>query len=191
MVRFIKASSLLLVIAILQGCATAAVTGVAAGASVAYDRRTTGTVIDDQAIEIKGAYALFTNKEIHDQSHVNITSYNGIVLLSGETPTEDLKQAITNEIKRLPKVRRIYNEMTIAAPSALPSRSNDTWLTSKLNAKMLGNENTDAFHIKVVTERGIVYLMGLVTHQEAEHAVHVAKNTGGVLRVVKLFEYTD
>lgn len=122
---------------LIQGCAPAVVGGAATGAAVAYDRRTTGTVIDDQGIEFKAAYALFNNKEIYDQSHINVTSFNGVVLLTGETPSESLKQKATAEVKQIPKVRRIHNELAIAAPSALPSRSTDTWITSKIKAKML------------------------------------------------------
>lgn len=182
---------LVLPVLLLQGCAPAVVGGAAAGAGVAYDRRTTGTVIDDQGIEFKAKYALFNNKEIHDQSHINVTSYNGIVLLTGETPSESLKQKVTAEVKQIPKVRRVHNELAIAAPSALPSRSSDAWITSKIKAKMTTDERTDPFHIKVVTARGIVYLMGLVSRAEADQAVSLVKNTAGVQRVVKIFEYTD
>lgn len=182
---------LVLPVLLLQGCAPAVVGGAAAGAGVAYDRRTTGTVIDDQGIEFKAKYALFNDKEIHDQSHINVTSYNGIVLLTGETPSESLKQKVTTEVKQIPKVRRIHNELAIAAPSALPSRSSDAWITSKIKAKMTTDERTDPFHIKVVTARGIVYLMGLVSRAEADQAVSLVKNTAGVQRVVKIFEYTD
>lgn len=178
-------------IVLLQGCAPVVVGGAATGASVAYDRRTTGTVIDDQGIEFKASYALFNNKEIYDQSHINVTSYNGILLVTGETPSQSLKQQVTTELQKIPKVRKIYNELTIAAPSALPSRSTDAWITSKLKTKMTTNESTDPFHIKVVTERGIVYLMGLLSHAEADQAVNLVKSTAGVQRVVKIFEYTD
>jgi len=176
---------------LIQGCAPAVVGGAATGAAVAYDRRTTGTVIDDQGIEFKAAYALFNNKEIYDQSHINVTSFNGVVLLTGETPSESLKQKATVEVKQIPKVRRIHNELAIAAPSALPSRSTDTWITSKIKAKMATDERIDPFHIKVVTERGIVYLLGLVSRSEAQQAVNLVTNTAGVQRVVKIFEYTD
>ncbi len=186
-----KFACLLLPVLLLQGCATAVVTGAATGASVAYDRRTTGTVIDDQGIEFKASYALFNNKEIYDQSHINVTSYNGVVLLTGETPSESLKQKVTAELKQIPKVRRIHNELAIAAPSALPSRSSDAWITSKVKAKMAADKQTKSYHIKVVTERGVVYLMGLVSRSEADAAVSVVKSSAGVQRVVKIFEYTD
>ena len=182
---------LALPVLLIQGCAPAVVGGAATGAAVAYDRRTTGTVIDDQGIEFKAAYALFDNKEIYDQSHINVTSFNGVVLLTGETPSESLKQKATAEVKQIPKVKRIHNELAIAAPSALPSRSTDTWITSKIKAKMATDERIDPFHIKVVTERGIVYLLGLVSRAEAQQAVNLVTNTAGVQRVVKILEYTD
>ncbi|PHS31625.1 MAG: BON domain-containing protein [Methylophaga sp.] len=182
---------LLLSVMLLQGCATAIVTGAATGASVATDRRTTGTVIDDQGIEFKAAHAIFKNKEIYDQSHINITSYNGLVLMTGETPTESLKQQAESIVKNLPKVRRVFNEVIIAAPSALPSRSSDTWITSKIKTKLTLEKGVNPLNIKVVTEHGIVYLMGIVSHAEADKAILVITQSAGVQRVVKLFEYTD
>ena len=128
---------LMIPVILLQGCAAAVVSGVATGAAVVHDRRTTGSVIDDQGIEFKASKALFINKAIYEQSHINVTSFNGIVLITGETPTAELKQQVTAEIQAIPKVRRIHNELLIAAPSALPSRSSDAWITSKIKAKMI------------------------------------------------------
>lgn len=182
---------LILSIMILQGCATAVVTGGAAGASLVHDRRSTGSVIDDQGVEFKASYALFKNKEIYDQSHINVTSYNGIVLITGETLTEELKQRVTTEIKAIPKVRRVHNELLIAAPSALPSRSSDTWITSKIKSKFTTASDIDPFYIKVVTEHGVVYLMGMVTRAEADRAVAITAASAGVQRVIKIFEYID
>ena len=182
---------LIIPIMILQGCATAVVTGGATGVALVHDRRSTGSIIDDQGIEFKASYALFTNKEIYDQSHINVTSYNGIVLITGETLTEELKQKVTAKIKAIPKVRRIHNELIIAAPSALPSRSSDTWITSKIKTKLTTTKGIDPFYIKVVTEHGIVYLMGMVSHAEAAKAVDITATSAGVQRVVKIFEYTD
>jgi len=181
---------LLIAITLLQGCATAVVTG-ATGVSVHHDRRSTGAIIDDQGIEFKAASALFFNKEIYDQSHINVTSYNGIVLITGETLTESLKQQVTAELKAINKVRRIHNELTIAAPSSLPSRSSDTWLTTKIKSKLTTDGNIDPFYIKVVTENGVVYLMGVVTHAEANAAITVVSQSAGVQRVIKIFEYID
>ncbi|MFW5451172.1 MAG: BON domain-containing protein [Methylophagaceae bacterium] len=182
---------LLIPIILLQGCATAIVTGGATGTAIVSDRRSAGAVIDDQGIEFKASYRLFTNKEIYDQSHINVTSYNGIVLITGETPTEELKQQINAEIKAIPKVRRIYNELIIAAPSALPSRSSDTWITSKIKTKLATGDDINPFYVKVVTEHGIVYLMGIVSHTEAQNAVNIVTTSAGVQRVVKIFEYND
>lgn len=182
---------LLLSILLLQGCAATIVTGALAGVAVASDKRTTGTVIDDQAIELKASYAIRNNKEIYDQSHINVTSYNGLVLITGETPTTTLKQQVEAEINKIPKVRHIFNELIIAAPSALPSRSSDTWITSKIKAKLAAKEGINPLNIKVVTEHGIVYLMGIISNAEADQAILVVTHSAGVQRVVKLFEYTD
>jgi len=181
----------ILPIIVLQGCATAVITGAATGVSVAHDRRSAGAVIDDQGIEFKASYTLFNNKEIYDQSHINVTSYNGIVLITGETLTEQLKQKITAEVKAINKVRRIHNELIIAAPSALPSRTSDTWITSKIKTKLALEKGIDPFYIKVVTEHGIVYLMGVVSHAEADKAVTIVTQSAGVQRVIKIFEYND
>jgi len=182
---------LLIPILLLQACAAAVVGGAATTAAVAYDRRTAGAILDDQSIEIKAKYAIFQDKDLYNQSNINVTSYNGFVLLSGETPTESLKQKATNLVKDIPKVRKVYNELAISGPSALTSRSSDSWITTKLKTKMTQDENVDPFYVKVVTERGIVYLMGKLTKAEADQAVAVARSTKGVLRVVKIFEYID
>ncbi len=182
---------LIVSIMILQGCATAVVTGGATGAALVHDRRSTGSVIDDQGIEFKASYELFNNEEIYDQSHINVTSYNGIVLITGEILTEELKQKVTAEIKAIPKVRHIHNELIIAAPSALPSRSSDTWITSKIKSKLTTAGDVDPFYIKVVTEHGVVYLMGMVTRAEADRAVEITSTSAGVQRVIKIFEYID
>lgn len=182
---------LIMPVMLLQGCATAVVTGAATGAAVIHDRRSAGTVIDDQAVEFKVSGALFSNKNIYDQSHINVTSYNGIVLLTGETPNENLKQQVTKEVQAIPNVRRIHNELLIAAPSSLPSRSSDAWITSKIKAKLTADKYIDPFYVKVVTEHGIVYLMGLVSHAEADRVVDIITQSAGVQRVIKIFEYND
>jgi osmotically-inducible protein OsmY len=175
----------------LQGCATAVVTGVATGASVLHDRRTTGTVIDDEAIELKASRAFYNDKNLYNQSHINVTSYNGIVLVTGEVLTESLKQQVSAIVSNIEKVRRVHNELMIAAPSALPSRSSDAWITSKIKAKYTAEKGLDPFYIKVVTEHGVVYLMGIVSQAEAEKASQIAAKSAGVQRVIKIFEYSN
>ena len=181
----------LIPIILLQGCATAIITGAATGVSLVHDRRTTGAVIDDQGVEFKAALAIFNNKDIYEQSHINITSYNGIILITGETLTEQLKQQVYDLVRVIPKVRTIHNELIIAAPSSLPSRSSDAWITSKVKAKITSDRQIDPFYIKVVTEHGIVYLMGIVNQSESDRAVSIASNSAGVQRVVKIFEYSN
>ena len=176
---------------LLQGCATAIITGAATGVSIVHDRRTTGAVIDDQGVEFKAALAIFNNKDIYEQSHINVTSYNGIILITGETLTEQLKQQVYDLVRIIPKVRTIHNELIIAAPSSLPSRSSDAWITSKVKAKITSDRQVDPFHIKVVTEHGIVYLMGIVNQSESDRAVGITSNSAGVQRVVKMFEYSN
>ena len=176
---------------LLQGCATAIITGAATGVSIVHDRRTTGAVIDDQGIEFKAALAIFNNKDIYEQSHINITSYNGIILITGETLTEQLKQQVYDLVRVIPKVRTIHNELIIAAPSSLPSRSSDAWITSKVKAKITSDRQIDPFYIKVVTEHGVVYLMGIVNQSESDRAVGITSNSAGVQRVVKMFEYSN
>lgn len=176
---------------LLQACATAVITGAATGVSLAHDRRTTGSVIDDQGIEFKAASTIYKNKVIYDQSHINVTSYNGTVLLTGETLSDQLKQQAYDLVRDIPKVHTIHNELNIAAPSALTSRSSDAWITSKVKAKITAEKGLDPFYVKVVTENGVVYLMGVVTRSEAEQAVLIASNSAGVQRVVKIFEYLD
>ncbi len=182
---------LIMPVILLQGCAAAVVTGAATGAAVVHDRRSAGTVLDDQSIEIKVSTILYSNKKIYDQSHVNATSYNGVVLLTGETPNDNLKQQVTKEVQTIANVRRVHNELLIAAPSSLPSRSSDAWITSKIKAKLTADEYIDPFFIKVVTEHGVVYLLGLVSRAEAERVVGIVSQSAGVQRVVKIFEYTD
>ena len=181
----------LITIVLLQGCATAIITGAATGVTIAHDRRTTGAVIDDQGVEFKAALAIFNNKDIYEQSNINVTSYNGIILITGETLTEQLKRQVYDLVRVIPKVRTIHNELIIAAPSSLPSRSSDAWITSKVKAKITSDRQIDPFYIKVVTEHGVVYLMGIVNQSESDRAVGIASNSAGVQRVVKMFEYSN
>lgn len=182
---------LLVVIISLGGCAAAVVTGGAAGASMAIDKRTTGTIIEDQAIELKISEAFRDNEEIRKQAHWNAISYNTKVLLTGEAPSEILRNRMADLASRVPKVTGVHNEITIAAPSSMMSRSSDTVITGKVKTKLLADKNTEGLSIKVATEKGVVYLMGLVSREQANLATDIVRQTGGVQKVVKLFEYID
>lgn len=176
---------------VLQGCAGVVVAGGATGAAVAHDQRTAGSVLEDQAIELKIANAIRSDKELNDQSHINVTSYNGLVLLTGEAPTDALRKRAEEHARNTQKVRKVYNELVLAAPSSLVSRSGDTVLTTKVKTRMVAEKDFDATRIKVVTENGVVYLMGLVSRDKAAIATQIASETGGVQRVVTLYEYVD
>ena len=189
--QFYRNILILLAIVTIQGCAAAVVAGGATGAAVAVDRRTTGTMIEDESIELKAGQAFRDDPEINDNAHWNVTSFNTVVLISGEAPTEEMKERMGNLVKELPKVSHVYNEITIAAPSALVSRSSDSLITSKVKTKLLTLDNFDGTKVKVVTEKGVVYLMGLVTHEESDRATEATRQVGGVQKVVKLFQYID
>jgi osmotically-inducible protein OsmY len=170
---------------LLQSCFPLAVTGVAAGAMMATDRRTTGVYVEDQNIELK-ALGVFHG---YDTAHVNATSYNLTVLLTGEVPDEAVKKRIAEAVRAIPSVKNVVDETQIAGVSSMASRGNDSLVTSNVKARMLNNKVFNATQVKVVTEAGVVYLMGLVTRAEGEEAVFVTRNTSGVSRVVPIFEY--
>lgn len=191
MTRYYRLLIVLLLPAILGGCVAAAVTATGTGAAVAVDKRTTGTMIEDQSIELKAKTALANDEEISDNAHINVTSYNTVVLVTGEAPTDAMRERIIDIIRNIPKVSHVYNEVSVAAPSSLMSRSSDSLITSKVKTRLLSAEDVPGLNIKVVTDKGAVYLMGLITREEAERATDVARRTGGVQKVVKLFQYTD
>ncbi len=178
------------ILPLLQGCPAAFFAGAVATGAVAYDRRTAGTVLDDQLIELKAMNRFYADEELSRKAHIGVVSYNNIVLLTGEAPTEELKRRAEAIVRSIPKVRGVHNEIRIAAPSSLAARSADAMITAKVKAEMVA-KGFDALRVKVVTSNGTVYLMGLVTHEEAEKATEIARQVGGVQKVVKLFEYID
>ncbi len=178
----------------LQGCSTTATLATTGGgaAVTSADQRSIGAIIDDNwSIEHAAGYVINEDPELADKTHINITSYNGIVLITGEAPTEKLHRDVERTVKSMPKVRRIHNMVTVAAPSSFLTRASDTTLTARIKASMLGEENFPASKIKVVTENGATYLMGLVARKEGATAVTITQGISGVQKIVKLFEYTD
>jgi len=190
-ISYLRTYILLTVAILLQACAAAVLTGGAAGVSMATDKRTTGTVIEDQSIELKAFKAFSDNKEISDKAHLNVTSYNTVVLVTGETPDEALRRQAIDIVRNIPKVTHVHDEITIAAPSSLMSRSSDSLITSKVKARLLADKNVKGLSIKVVTDKGVVYLMGIISREQGRMATEIARQTGGVQKVVMLFEYTD
>ena len=174
----------------LLGCAiTAAGSGAAAIATL--DRRTAGTIIEDQTIELKAYESIRANEELAKKTHINITSYNTAVLITGESPLDKMRQEVISLVTAVEKVTHVYNEITIAAPSSMVSRSGDVYITTKVKTKLFADKILNGLTIKIVTEKVVVYLMGIVNHQEAEIVTNIARETGGVQKVVKLFQYID
>lgn len=173
----------------LQGCAGIVIAGGATAGAMANDRRSSGAYADDETIEWKIIDVLYKDEEISDQTHLNATSYNGIVLLTGEIPNETMRVKIQQKIGGVPGVRQLHDETSIAAPSSMMSRSGDSWITSKVKTALLTDDTQMGTRTKVVTDKGVVYLMGIVSPQEADKLTDIARRVGGVQKVVKVFEY--
>ncbi len=150
--------------------------------------RSAGGFIDDEIIETKALVNIDKSSEQLAQSHIVVVSFNGTVLLAGQVGSEELRQAAAQAVSKL-NVRRVHNEITVSGDTSMVARSNDTWITSKIKSKVLVNGDIDGSTIKVVTENGVVYLMGLVSKQEAEAITEIARTTAGVQKVVRIFEY--
>lgn len=177
-----------------SGCALLLVGGGAAGgAMLLHDRRTTGTIWEDQTIEWKAATAIAKDPQLSDpeRANVSVTSYNRVVLLSGEVATPELRQQAAEIARYVPEVEQVYNELLVAPPSTPADRAIDAALTTQVKASLLQVDlpGFDPTRIKVVTSAGTVYLLGLVKPAEAEAVVDTAKYVSGVQQVVKLFEY--
>ncbi len=183
--------SIIIATPFLVGCVPMFAVGTAAGtgAYISEDRRTSGMFIEDEGIELKGARHI--HQQYGDHVHINVTSYNRIVLLSGEVPTAAIRADVEKLMMGVENVRKIYNELVIAANTTLASRSNDTLITSKVKARFLAERKFQINHIKIVTENEVVFLLGVVTRQEADNAAQIASSTAGVKKVVKAFEYLN
>ena len=153
--------------------------------------RTLGSWIEDENIETKAMVNVRGSNDAFDNAHLVIVSYNGYVLIAGQVQSQALKDQATRVVKEIRGVRRIYNELEIAAPSSGMTRTSDTWITSKVKSYLLASSDIQGNRVKVVTENGVVYLMGLATREEAERIAAEAADTSGVQRVVKLFELLD
>ena len=182
--------ALLAILPLLHGCTAAVVGGAAAtGVVVAQDRRTVGAITEDESIEIKTGNRI--SNRFPEGIHVNVTSYNRIVLLTGEVPDAATKTEIGRIARGVENVRNVVNELAIAGESSYTVRGNDGVITSKVKARFVDAGKFNALHVKVVTENSIVYLMGIVTKKEAEDATEIARTTSGVQKVVRVFEYTN
>lgn len=173
----------------MQGCAPLLVGAAATtGVIVATDRRTTGAQLDDTTMSTTLFYKI--NEKYGDKVHISVTSYNGIVLLTGEVPDQEASEGVAQMAAKEDRVRAVQNELLIGPLSDLSSRANDSFITSKVKARFIDSDFSPT-HVKVVTERGIVYLMGLVKKEEGEQATEITRKTSGVKRVIRIFEYND
>ena len=172
----------------LQGC-PAVMIGAAGGTALAiHDRRDSATILQDQRIESIATDKLYDDPQLKGKIHINITSYNRVVLLSGEVLTHAAREQATKIVQNVPGIRVIHNELVVADLTSFASRSKDSLITSKVKAEMLNEKDVDSTRVKVVTENGNVFLMGLVTEKEAELAVNVARNVDDVKQVTRIFE---
>ncbi|RYX88398.1 MAG: BON domain-containing protein [Comamonadaceae bacterium] len=170
----------------LSGCLPLVVGGAAMTGMVATDRRTSGAQLEDEGIELRATSRV--RETMGERGHVNVTSYNRQVLLTGEVPTEQDKQNVEQMVSRVPNVRAIVNELAVLGNTTLAARSNDTLVTGKVKASLVDAKDLYANSFKVVTERGTVYLLGRVTAKEADRATAITRSVGGVQRVVRVLE---
>lgn len=181
-----KFTLIALCIPLLGGCVGAAVVGAGAGALMVVDRRPSEIYIADQGLELRASSRI--DEKFGDKVHVSVTSYNRMMLLTGEVPTAEIKAEVEKIAAGVPDVKSIANELAIAGPSSFGVRSNDSYITSKVKARFVDANKFSANVVKVVTEAGVVFLLGIVTQAEADAAVEIARTTGGVLKVVRVFE---
>lgn len=173
----------------LTGCFPVVATGVGTGAIMHEDRRTAGTFIEDEEIELKAGSRI--GDALKDDVHINVTSINRSVLLTGEARTDAAKREAEQIARSITNVRNVTNDIKVSGLASFTSRSNDTYITSRVKMEMVRASKFSVNHVKVVTEDGVVYLMGMVTRKEAEDATEIARAVGGVQKVVKVFEYVD
>lgn len=184
--RLLRWTLLVAMIPSLTGCFGAAIVGVGAGALMAADRRPTETYLTDEGIEVRAVTRL--NEQLGDRVHINVTSFNRTALLTGEVPDTAVRAEAEKIVGSVPNVKAISNELQIAGASSLAARSTDTYITSKVKARFIDANKFAVHHVKVVTEAGTVFLLGLVTRQEADVAANIASTTAGVQKVVRVFE---
>jgi osmotically-inducible protein OsmY len=175
--------------AALSGCVPVVAGGAAVGGSAAADRRTSGAYVEDESIEWKTSGRI--KDQLGDKIHLNVTSFNRNVLLTGEALNDATKAKAENLARTVENVRNVTNELQISGPSSLASRSNDAYLTTKVKGAFFTENRFSPIYVKVVTENSVVYLLGMVTHKEADDAVEIARGIEGVSKVVKVFEYIE
>jgi len=188
-IKSTKLVGILLILTALQGCAAVAVVAITTGASMATDRRSIGNQIDDQSIQVEAYNEISKNKTLSSNTNLHLTSVNGSVLIVGQAPSVNFRDQAIKIIHEIDGVVRVHNQIRIGTPSSVTTQTNDIWLTSKVKTALFSSKKVNGKNVKVITENGEVFLMGLVSKNEAEAAVNVTRNISGVNKVFKAFEY--
>jgi osmotically-inducible protein OsmY len=189
--KSMRIASILMLVSALQGCAVATVVAVTAGATMVADRRSFSKQIDDQSIEFTAHNELAKQKALTKNTNLHVISVNGSVLIIGQAPNTYLRDLAIKSIEDVPDIVVIHNQIRIGSNTAVSTKSNDIWLTSRIKSALLATNAVNAKDIKVVTENSEVFLLGLVTKEEANVVVEIARNINGVSRVYKAFEYIE
>jgi osmotically-inducible protein OsmY len=184
----VKLAAVISLTLLLQACAAAVVAGGASAVTSASDRRTLGSQIDDSGIVVKAERALEANKTLDEQAHINVNSYNGILLLTGQAPNQDLVDTASQLVQGIQGIKEVQNQIRVGNPISFTTRSRDSWITTRVKSLLVADKEISALNIKVITESGEVFLMGLVSSSEADKAVEIARHVNGVSRVIKAFE---
>ncbi len=181
---------LVMLVPFLQSCIPLLIgAGVGAGVMMADDRRTSPAILEDETIEIKSRNRI--TEKYGEQANIGVTSYNRFILLTGQAPTSEIKQDVSVLVLEVPNVRNVQNEIVVGSSSSATTHATDALLTSRVKGRIAQNKDVGANHVKVISEDGTVFLMGLVTRAEGESASQTAATTSGAQRVVKVFEYLD
>lgn len=191
MKRFCLKLSLPFLLFFLSGCIPIiiAAVGATAGGAIIYDKRTSDVILEDQEISNKAIGRLNADPDLKDVARVSVSTFNHVVLMVGQAQSEELRQRAYDDVRSVPQVKRVYNQVQISPILTTLDQSKDAWITSKVKSAMLAKPGLSSSQIKVVTENKVVYLMGLVTPNQAKLATETARNVGGVSKVVQVFEY--
>lgn len=188
--RFAKVLGCVVIATHLAGCIPAAlVVGATAGGAIVYDKRSTKTMIHDQQAGESLTQMTSNTPELQKGTHIVVATFHRVMLIAGQTETPEQRDKVYQLATTIPNVSRIYNEITVGTPISEWQRTKDSWITTKIKSKMLGQVGFHSTEIKVVTENGVVYLMGVLSRSQADDAVDIARRVDGVRTVVKVFEY--
>ena len=178
-------------IALVQGCAGLVVAGAAVGVVAASDLRPAKVMMDDKVIEMTATDKIYSDRDLQTRVHINVYSYNYVVLLTGEALSNELENKAVDIVRHVKNVRRVHNEIRVADLTSFESRAKDSWISSKIKTNMFATKNFDATKVEVITENRTVYMMGFVTEKQGAQAAEIARQVEGVEKVVKLFEYIE